>query len=281
MDRRALLAGFGALAAAGPAMAQAAKAGPVLVVDGPPVVIATSYVMQSRVLGEARAINVYLPPSYAQISQRTYPVLFLLDGGLPEDFHHITGLMQVGGDNGVTREMIVIGIADTDRRRDFTYPSQDPRDHKDAPTGGGSAPFRRFIAEELQPWVAGRFRTSGEKAIIGESLAGLFIVETFLKQPALFDTWIAISPSLWWDNHSLEAAAPALLAAMPPGKRRLWLAVGDEGPPMGVENMAAVLKANAPADLSWSFNPMPAEHHNSIFHPAAMAAVRQLYPAVK
>ena len=77
------------------------------------------------------------------------------------------------------------------------------------PTSGGSAAYRRFLAEELKPWIAARYRTSGETALIGESLAGLFVVETFLKQPVLFDAYIAASPSLWWDDQSLARGAAA------------------------------------------------------------------------
>ena len=37
---------------------------------------------------------------------------------------------------------------------------------------GGSAAFRAFIAEELVPEIERRYRTSGARGIIGESLAG-------------------------------------------------------------------------------------------------------------
>jgi hypothetical protein len=119
--------------------------------------------------------------------------------------------------------------------------------------------------------------------VIGESLAGLFIVETLLRQPALFDTYIAASPSLWWDNQSLAKEATALLAKADPavvGSRRIWLTLGSEGAEMlaAVETLAAALKP-VTGQGRFTYHPLPDEHHNTIFHPAAGLALRQLYPA--
>jgi predicted alpha/beta superfamily hydrolase len=247
--------------------------------EGRPVIIARSYTLESSVLKETRRINVYLPPGYAE-GQARFPVLYLLDGGEKEDFHHIAGIAQLASLNHAMREMIVVGIEGTDRRRDFTWPSRDPRDQKVAPTGGGSAAFRELLAREVKPWVEARYRTTGESTLIGESLAGLFTLETFLRQPKLFDRYIAVSPSLWWDQQSLAKEAAALLRTHPAGPRSLFLATADEGGGMqeGVDTLVAALKAHAPAGLEWHYEPMPDEHHNTIFHPAAFRAVRKLFP---
>ncbi len=242
-----------------------------------PVSIGTSYGMRSTRLKEFRRINVWLPPGYEEGEQR-YPVLFLLDGGEKEDFHHITGLVQISSAYGTTRPMIVVGIENTDRRRDMTFPSSDPQDRKDAPTSGGSERFREFLREELQPWVQRRYRTSGDTAVMGESLAGLFVVETFLKEPDLFDDYIAVSPSLWWDRQSLNGHALGLLKARHFSGKRLFLTVADEGEAMGVDALAATLRTAQPAGLDWRFEPMSEESHATIYHPAAMKALRALYP---
>lgn len=250
--------------------------------EGRPVVLARSYTLESRVLKETRRLNVYLPPGYAEGKTRL-PVLYLLDGGEKEDFAHIAGLAQLASLNHAIREMIVIGIEGTDRRRDFTAPSSVPEDVKALPTSGGSAAFREFLARELKPWVESRYRTNGEDLLIGESLAGLFVVETFLRQPALFGRYIAVSPSMWWDNQSLAKASAELLRAHPAGPRELFLTMGDEGtvvPEMqgGLDILVAALKAGAPTGLTWHYAPMPEEHHGTIFHPAAFKALRLLMP---
>ncbi|MCW3837058.1 alpha/beta hydrolase [Sphingomonas canadensis] len=241
--------------------------------EGVPVVIGRSYVLPSKAMGAGRTINVWLPPGYEGGTQR-YPVLYLLDGGLAQDFHHISGIAQLGNVAGMTRDMIVVGIESVDRRNELAFAPADPELRTKYPTAGESARFRRFLAGELKPWVAARYRTSGEDALIGESLAGLFVVETLLRQPALFGAYIAISPSLWWDDMALVKAAPPLLAGT--GGRRLWLMVADEQG-MGVEPFAALLKAQAPAALQWTYKPRPEESHATIYHGAALAAIRELF----
>ena len=266
--------GFAASArGAAPTAAAAAAAAPP---EGRPVTIATSYTLPSAVLGETRRVNVYLPAGYAE-GDRRYPVLYLLDGGEGEDFHHISGLVQIGTMNGTMREVILVGLENTDRKRDFTWPSTDPRDRAEVPTHGGAAKFREFVGRELKPWVEAHFRTDGDDGVIGESLAGLFIVETLLRSPELFDRWVAISPSLWWDRGSLGAAAPELLRAASFAGDRLWLSVADEGGAMGVDAFAEALRAGAPAGLEWTFEPLRNETHGTIYHPAALLAMRALW----
>ena len=245
--------------------------------SGQPIVIGTAYDLPSKVLNQTRRLNIYLPAGYAE-GAKTYPVIYLLDGGEAEDFHHITGLAQVGAMNGYMADVIVVGIAGADRKHDLTAPSSDPRDIKEVPTPGGSANDRRFIREDLRPWVAANFRTDGRRALMGESLDGLFVVETFLKDPALFDTYIAISPSLWWDRNSLAKSSAERLAG-PPLLLRLYLSLRDEGAAMGLDPLLAALKANPLSGVTWRYDPRPEEHHNTIYHPAASAALRWLYPA--
>src|SRR5262249_39297306 len=131
------------------------------------------------------------------------PVLYMPDGGMAEDFLHVAGLVQVSVGNGTMRPFLLVGIENTQRRRDVTGPTENEEDKKIAPRVGGSAAFRSFIRQELMPQVKTRYRTTNETAIVGESLAGLFVVETFLKEPDLFDIYIAFDPSLWWNNQKL------------------------------------------------------------------------------
>ncbi|WP_436792191.1 alpha/beta hydrolase [Caulobacter sp. RL271] len=251
---------------------------------GTPIVIGQSLTMESRILSQTRRINVHLPPDYAS-SGKTYPVLYLLDGGEKEDFPHIAGLAQLGELSWTYREMIVVGIEGVDRRHDLTHPTSVAKEKADYPTTGGSAAYRRFLAEELKPWVAARYRVSGESAIIGESLAGLFVVETFLKQPTLFDAYIAASPSLWWSDQALARGAAADLARWPKtgptgGARKLYLTIGDEGTTMqeGVDKVVAAIGAAKPAGLTFVYDPMHQEHHSTVYHPAALKAFRTVWP---
>jgi predicted alpha/beta superfamily hydrolase len=243
-----------------------------------PVCIGTSYTIPSKVLDQTRRINVYLPPSYAEGDAR-YPVLFLLDGGVKEDFFHIAGIASLAADFRHIREFIVVGIEGIDRYHDLTFPSTVQSDKDRLPTNGGSEKFRRFLAAELVPYVREHFRVSEETVLMGESAAGLFVTETFLKEPDLFAGYIAVSPSLWWDHQSLARQADVFLRKPFPHNRRLYLTVANEGDEMrqGVDLLVTALRSHAPRDLVWTFVPMEQEEHGTIFHPAALDAVRKFF----
>jgi uncharacterized protein len=273
----AVLLGGAAVSAAAPLKRAVNR--PVVVVGEPsPIAIGQSFTLRSRVLDKPRKVNIYVPPSYAS-GEKRYPVLYVIDGGEAQDFHHISGLAQLSTISGAAAEMIVVGIETVDRINELTFATKDPRYLDKWPTHGSSAHFRRHVAEEVIPFVESRFRTSGDTAVIGESLAGLFIVETFLRQPALFDHYIAISPSLWWDTRSLSRKAGALLATHDKAQRTLFLAIADEGGTMqdGMDRLVAALQASALKGLTWTYEPRPQETHATIYHGAALDALRQIW----
>jgi predicted alpha/beta superfamily hydrolase len=243
-----------------------------------PLVIGETYTVHSKVLGETRRINVYLPPGYAEDKNLKLPTLYLLDGGIGEDFLHVAGLVQVSVGNETMRPFILIGIENTQRRRDLTGPTKVESDKKIAPVVGKSETFRKFIRTELIPQVKERYRTTAEAAIVGESLAGLFVVETFLLEPDLFDTYIAIDPGLWWNDFGLVKGAPARLRAQPKTNKTLFLASsGEKGVAEESQRLVTVLEKDAPEGVRWHHKRMPDEKHSTVFHPAAMSAFREVF----
>ena len=268
-----------ALLAAAPAAAQSAPQLPA----GRPIVIGQSYALPSHVLGDTRRINVYLPEHYGD-PKRSFPVLYLLDGGEAEDFHHITGLAQINAAYGFGQEVIVVGIEGVDRRHDLTSPSTVASDLKAAPTSGGADAYRRFLVDELKPWVAAHYHANGRSGLIGESLAGLFTLQTLLETPASFDDYIAVSPSLWWNAGALAAGARNDLARGVFRGKRLVLAFDEPPPPADKaavdrkrqDDVADALRTSAPPGLIWKVI-RPGEGHGSIYHPAAMQAFKVLY----
>jgi predicted alpha/beta superfamily hydrolase len=248
-------------------------------VDQPqPVTIGTSYTLPSSILGQTRRINVYLPPGYAEGNSR-YPVLYLLDGGVQEDFVHIAGIASLAAEFRRIREFVLVGIEGIDRYHDLIHPTTVESDLRRLPTSGGAGDFRRFLTSELKPFVEGRFRVTGESALMGESAAGLFVVETLLREPQDFAGYVAVSPMLWWDGQSLARQAEPLLRKPFPPARRLYLSIADEGGAMqeGVDRLVQALKSAAPPGLDWTFVPMAAETHGTTFHPAALDAIRRLF----
>jgi predicted alpha/beta superfamily hydrolase len=228
-----------------------------------------SFTIQSRVLNEARLVNVYTPPRYRSSPARSagpLPVLYMPDGGLDEDFPHVVHAVDSLIASGAIRPVIVVGVPNTQRRRDLTGPTRVATDSAIAPRVGGSAAFRRFLREELVPEIERRYRTTPERAIIGESLAGLFVVETFLEEPKLFTHYIALDPSVWWNAGAMVDSARARLAAFDAAPRTLFLATSREpSSAVGSSRLAELLRASSPRLLRWTYEPHPDLTHANIF----------------
>lgn len=246
----------------------------------PPLPAHASFTIDSVVLKEVRRINVYTPPGYDRESRAGYPVLYMPDGGLQEDFPHVASDVDAAVRAGEMRPMIVVGIENTERRRDMTGPTKVASDREIAPRVGGSAAFRAFIADELMPQVRRRYRTNGETAIVGESLAGLFVVETFFVQPKLFGTYIALSPSLWWNDMALARGASARLQARQALDATLYVAStsDDDLDAAGGGLLQIALRDHAPHGLRWFYQSWPRLQHATIYRGASPAVFRQLFP---
>ena len=239
-----------------------------------PLVVGETFTIASAVLGEVRRINVYVPPG----SRNPLPVLYMPDGGIAEDFLHVAGLVQVSVGNGTMRPFLLVGIENTERRRDMTGPTGNAKDREIAARVGGSGPFRTFIRSELMPAVNARYQTTSETAVVGESLAGLFVVETLIRDPDLFDTYIAFDPSLWWDDRKLLGEAADRLRARRGGPKSLYLASSREPELADVTaRFADMLDKGRFPGLTWHHERMPEEQHSTIYHPAALRAFRSVF----
>ncbi len=243
-----------------------------------PLVIGETFTIKSKALGETRRINVYRPQPWGLDPKTPLPVLYMPDGGIGEDFLHVAGLVQVLTGNGSMRPFLLVGIENTERRRDMTGPSRDPEDQKIAPRIGGSAAYRDFLRDELMPQVRQRYATTDERALIGESLAGLFVIETLLQEPTLFNSYIALDPSLWWNHGALLSGAGKQVPSVARSGARLFLASSGQ-PELAASSarLAALLQQASPATLV-KYQPLPEETHATIYHPAALQGLRTLFP---
>ena len=257
-----------------------------------PFVLGVIDEIQSKELGEKRTLNIYLPDGYKQDDTTRYPVVYLLDGSADEDFIHVVGLFQFNTFPWIKRvpKSIVVGIANVDRRRDFTYPTTLEADKKRYPTAGHSAAFTTFIANELQPFIEKKYKTNGANMLIGQSLGGLFAAEVLLKRPTLFTSYIIISPSLWWDNGSLLTVPSPVLQAGYTHQTAVYIGVGKEGLTPGdiprvmevdANLLAEKIKSTKSKAVTVYFDYLPQEDHATITHQAIFNALRLIYPEQK
>ena len=232
-----------------------------------------TFTFQSKALGELRRVNVHVAASN-RAAGLALPVLYMPDGGLDEDFPHVVNTVDSLVKVGAIRPVIVVGIPNTERRRDLTGPTRVASDSAIAPRVGGSSAFRQFIRGELIPEIDRRYRTTRERAIIGESLAGLFIVETFLYEPSLFTHYIALDPSVWWNAGRMIDSADTRIARLDTTPRTLFIATSQEpSTAVGSARLVEMLRAAANRGLSVEYDPRPELTHANIFRTVKPAAL--------
>ncbi len=241
-----------------------------------PLIIGEIQTITSSILHEERTLNIYLPPGYAE--GKDFPVLYVLDGSMHEDFLHIVGLVQFFNMQFRMPEIIVVGIANVDRKRDFTFHTDLEDLQRDFPTTGHSDAFIAFIADELQPFIESTYKTNQTKYIIGQSLGGLLATEILLKQPGLFSHYLIVSPSLWWDNESLLQGAEILLEKQDKRELFVYIAVGKDEDRIMRREAYVLKKLLEKSDFNVQFNEMHSENHATILHNTIYDAFMYLFP---
>ncbi|WP_295221556.1 alpha/beta hydrolase-fold protein [uncultured Chryseobacterium sp.] len=243
-----------------------------------PLTIGEIRTLKSKILNEDRILNIYLPQNFDKA--KSYPVIYLLDGSLNEDFIHVTGLVQFFNQMYSMPETIVVGIANIDRKRDFTFHTDLKDLQKDYPTTGHSDKFISFIEKELKPYIENQFKTT-ETYIFGQSLGGLLATEILLKKPELFNNYFIISPSLWWNDESLLKSANQLLTKIPDTKKFIYISVGKGEHPVMIkdtQDLYDVLKKSGKNNWTIEYKMMETDNHATILHRSLYEGLVKLFP---
>jgi predicted alpha/beta superfamily hydrolase len=252
-----------------------------------PFVLGNVETIHSKILNEDRILNIYLPEGYDK--KIKYPVIYLLDGSADEDFIHVVGIVQFNTFPWIERmpKSIVVGIANTKRKFNFTSPSTRQSDTKMIPNNGGSELFIDFIEKELQPFVDRNYSTNKSKTIIGQSLGGLLATEVLFTKPDLFNKYIIISPSLWWRDGYLLKENPKILTQSYTKPIAVYVGVGKEGSIDGSKNhvmeedaklLYEKISQGEAKNLTVNFDYLPEENHATVTHQAILNAFRLLKP---
>jgi len=260
------------------------------IIESKPLVIGLTEKIKSIQLNETRTINIYLPEGYNPKDTITYPVIYIPDGGVEEDFIHITGIVRYNTQPWIERfpKSIVVGIENTNRKRDFSFAVANLDfvekigfKKSQFPAYGGSAKYTAFLEKELQPYLKSKYKANGHRTLIGESMAGLFATEVLLKHRSLFDSYIIITPSLWWGDGSLLKEAPALLKSSNAKPVRVYLAAAKKEEDQGMYDAAVSLRdilQKAAPQVELHYDYLPNELHSTAIHQAVYNAFRAFYP---
>ncbi|MCI3937682.1 alpha/beta hydrolase-fold protein [Chryseobacterium aahli] len=243
-----------------------------------PLTIGEIRTLKSKILNEERTLNIYLPQGFDKT--KSYPIIYLLDGSMNEDFIHVSGLVQFFNLMYAMPETIVVGIANIDRKRDFTFHTDLKDLQKDYPTTGHSDQFINFLEKELKPYIQSQFKTT-DTYLFGQSLGGLLATEILLKKPEMFNNYFIISPSLWWDDESLLKQANQLLSKIPDTKKFVYVSVGKGEHPVMIkdaESFYDILKKSSKKNWTVEYKMMETDNHATILHRSLYEGLVKLFP---
>lgn len=176
-------------------------------------------IIASKILHENRTIYIHCPKTDSDNINKRFPVLYLLDG--ESHFDMLSQYADYLGrwDVKAIPQMIVVGIVNTKRTRDLTptvsiinyFGKPDTAATSWMKPSGGNEEFLQFIHEELMPYVDANYKTQSYKVLAGHSFGGIASINCLLTHPAMFDAYIAISPSFWWDREYILKLADKTL----------------------------------------------------------------------
>ena len=249
--------------------------------------------LHSDILNEQREVWVYLPPTYSDryFQAQQYPVLYVLDGDA--HFHSLSGLIQILG-SGINQtfaipEMIVVAIPNTNRVRDLnpthSTKGNDGKDYDFFKPSGGTDNFLKFITNELVPKIESTFRTFPYKVFIGQSFGGLTVLHALCTIPQAFNAYVALDPSLWWDDQALLRQRRDYFNTASLAGRTLYLAQAASLRSWDTRNLhfesikelATLLETRNKSGLRWRYKYYPDDDHSSVAFIGEYDALRFIF----
>jgi len=235
--------------------------------------------LKSTVLGEDRIILVRTPAEYAT-NKASYPVLYMTDG----DGHmgHTASTIEFLTRNGRIPEMIVVGVTNTDRTRDLTpakSTNKNAAGELQFPTAGGANNFLKFFETELIPHIEKEYRVHPYRILAGHSFGGLFAIHAMISKPGLFNSYIAVSPSLQWENAEAFKRAEEFLKNQKELKVTLYTSLGNEPGGIGenFDKFREVLGRTSIKGFEWQAERMDDEDHGSVVLRSHYSGLRKVF----
>ena len=235
--------------------------------------------LKSTVLGEDRIILVRTPVGY-ESNKQSYPVLYMTDG----DAHmgHTSSTIEFLTRNGRIPEMIVVGVTNTDRTRDLTPAKSTNKNAAGVlqfPTAGGADNFLKFFETELIPQIEKDYRVQPYRILAGHSFGGLFAIHAMITKPALFNSYVAVSPSLQWENAEALKRTEEFLKNQKELRVTLYTSLGNEPGGIGesFDKFRQVLAQTSIKGFEWQAERMDDEDHGSVVLRSHYFGLRKVY----
>lgn len=235
--------------------------------------------IKSAVLGEERLVLVRTPVGY-ETNKLSYPVLYMTDGD--SHINHTSSSIEFLTGNGRMSDLIVVGVTNTDRTRDLTPVKSTIKNaagELQFPTSGGADNFLKFFETELIPEIEKQYRVQPYRIFAGHSLGGLFAIHSMITKPGLFNSYIAVSPSLQWENSAELKRAQDFLKNQKEMKLTLFVSIGNEPGAIGecFDSFKELLSKTSIKDFEWQAERFADEDHGSVVLRSHYLGLRKVY----
>jgi tetratricopeptide (TPR) repeat protein len=176
-------------------------------------------------------------------------------------------------------EMIVVGITNTDRTRDLTPTKATGANAAQFPTAGGADNFLKFIETEVIPEIEKRYRVQPYRVLAGHSFGGLFAVHALITRPELFNSYVAVSPSLQWSDDATLKRAEEFFKTRKELHATLFTSLGNEPGDIGkaFEQFKQLLARNQIKGFESEAQQMTDEDHGSVVLRSHYFGLRKVY----
>jgi predicted alpha/beta superfamily hydrolase len=235
--------------------------------------------LKSTVLGEDRNILVRTPIGY-ETNKVSYPVLYMTDG----DAHmgHTASTIEFLTRNGRIPDLIVVGVTNTDRTRDLTpakSTNKNAAGELQFPTAGGADNFLKFFETELIPEIEKEYRVQPYRILAGHSFGGLFVIHAMITKTRLFNSYVAVSPSLQWEDFEALKRAEEFLKNQKELRVTLYTSLGLEPGRIGesFDRFKEVLSKTSIKGFAWQAEQMSDEDHGSVVLRSHYFGLRKIY----
>ncbi|MFA8344114.1 MAG: alpha/beta hydrolase-fold protein [Rhodothermaceae bacterium] len=226
------------------------------------VELGTHFSFKSKVLNEERSVSIFLPASYHLNKEARYPVVYMVDGDY--NFFHLAGLTeQLSSISERIPEMIVVAISDKGHKNYLKNMTPTDLNNPKGEKSGRANKLIEFLEKDLKPLIANKYRTAPFDILMGHSVGGLFAVTVLTEKPELFNAYVAISPSIWWNETYLVERAENVFEKKLKYNNQLIVTLGNEQG-MKVEEYLALLEKFSPEGLTHIYKHFPDESHNSV-----------------
>jgi predicted alpha/beta superfamily hydrolase len=241
--------------------------------------------IHSKVLNEERQIYIHVPKQDSASPYKTFPVMYLLDG--ENHFHILSAYIDYLSRFEIIPPIILVGIISKDRRKDLT-PTKSIIDYFGKTdsiykTSGGNEHFFQFIKAELIPYIDTNYKVDPYKIFAGHSFGGITTINCMLSHPDVFNAYIAISPSLWWDNKYILKLVENKWAKSVYLNKAFFYSTGNEGinDPNSfhtdILRLDSLIVNRTPKGLTYKYKCYPEESHMGVPIVAYYDALRFIY----